>query len=448
MLAAQNLTCWYAKEKKPIFQNLNYILYDDKSINIIIGSNGIGKTTFAECLCGIIPHFRKAHIDGSVKWNDLPIHKSDVHKIVSFMFQNPRHYFICDTVQGELDQLGPIPRLLQSYYKTMTSNISSSDRINHLSGGQQQRLALLCALLRKASLVCLDEPFSFLDVNARIWAQGLLSNSDRPAQYTLILENHIPKYSFQPAAQIFKLTDKELTKDIEESDALLPINYERNYMGSFTFHFESINFAYKTLKPFQINDFNLDIAEGECLGMVGLNGSGKSTILRILAGLVNPKQGKFFYHKELLSRQKRRSIIRYACQDPDWQLFETNVKNELLFARKWDNSLHDPFKLLYEWEINLPFSLSAEPYQLSYGQRKLLALLCIFVLSPKLLLLDEPFAGLDLFTRNVVLKLLSDFLNHGGSAIVASHDYDLINLVSNRIIQMEQGRISSITTKI
>ena len=96
--------------------------------------------------------------------------------------------------------------------------------------------------------------------------------------------------------------------------------------------------------------------------------------------------------------------MRYASQDPDWQLFAGSVSDELNFGGKWNKALPDYRKILQKSQIDVPFDLQKSPFNLSYGQRKYLTLLCIFTLGPTVVLLDEPFAGLDDITKEKVVQ--------------------------------------------
>lgn len=184
----------------------------------------------------------------------------------------------------------------------------------------------------------------------------------------------------------------------------------------------------KYKKKAVLTDINLDVQEGSCVGILGGNGSGKSTLLSILAGVQKADNGSFLWGgADLFKNEKiREEILGYVPQG--------NPLMEELTA--WDN-----LRLWYEKDelkkeldggvldmLGIPDFLKVPVRKMSGGMKKRLSIGCSVVNHPKLLLLDEPSAALDLICKERIGNYLKDFKAQGGSIILATHDVQEIEL--------------------
>lgn len=184
----------------------------------------------------------------------------------------------------------------------------------------------------------------------------------------------------------------------------------------------------KYKKKAVLTDINLDVQEGSCVGILGGNGSGKSTLLSILAGVQKADNGSFLWGgADLFKNEKiREEILGYVPQG--------NPLMEELTA--WDN-----LRLWYEKDelkkeldggvldmLGIPDFLKVPVRKMSGGMKKRLSIGCSVANHPKLLLLDEPSAALDLICRERIGNYLKDFKAQGGSIILATHDVQEIEL--------------------
>lgn len=184
----------------------------------------------------------------------------------------------------------------------------------------------------------------------------------------------------------------------------------------------------KYKKKAVLTDINLDVQEGSCVGILGGNGSGKSTLLSILAGVQKADNGSFLWGgADLFKNEKiREEILGYVPQG--------NPLMEELTA--WDN-----LRLWYEKDelkkeldggvldmLGIPDFLKVPVRKMSGGMKKRLSIGCSVANHPKLLLLDEPSAALDLICKERIGNYLKDFKAHGGSIILATHDVQEIEL--------------------
>ena len=214
---------------------------------------------------------------------------------------------------------------------------------------------------------------------------------------------------------------------------------------------ENISVRYpETPNVNSLENFSIDIFEGEFIALIGAVGSGKSTLLKTLVGLLKPHDGSIFFRKEpypkkgLKLRELRRKI-GLVFQFAEWQVFEATVLDEVLFGLKnYGFPREDIVRLANEGlkKVGLdPVKFSDKsPFELSGGERKRLALASILALEPELLLLDEPAAGLDSQGRNALLEILGNRKKSGGGLILVTHNLDLAAEICDRVVILSNYR--------
>ncbi len=164
---------------------------------------------------------------------------------------------------------------------------------------------------------------------------------------------------------------------------------------------ENLNFDYNS--NFSLNDLSLTIEENSIYALTGNNGSGKTTFLRLLVGLLKPKSGTIKIFNEILTRDKKqlwrlRQKIGFLFQNPDDQLFAPTIEEDVGFGARNLGLEENEVQKRVEWAleaVKLTEYGKFSPYNLSWGQKKRAALAGLLVMKPKLLILDEPFANLD-----------------------------------------------------
>jgi len=205
-----------------------------------------------------------------------------------------------------------------------------------------------------------------------------------------------------------------------------------------------------------VDDVSLHIAPGESLGLVGESGCGKSTLVRLLARLIDPSEGRIVFNGEDLAtlparafaRTPQRAAVQMVFQDP------TDSLNPRYTAR---DTIREPCRLLagmdaaaadarvdeVATQVGLPLALlSRFPHQLSGGQKARVGIARALASGPKLLILDEPTAALDVSVQAVVLQLLDRLRRELGlSTLFVSHDLNVVRLLTDRVAVMYLGKI-------
>ncbi len=202
-----------------------------------------------------------------------------------------------------------------------------------------------------------------------------------------------------------------------------------------------------------VSDVSLKIEEGEFVGIMGKTGCGKSTLLQLMAGLLDADNGRVFLFDEDINgkgcnRRKLRESVGVLFQFPDYQLFETTVYRDTAFGLKHSGLTKREIEAAVKEAIELVgFDYDKvkdkSPLGFSGGEKKRLAIAGVLAVKPKILLLDEPVAGLDPSGRKAFLKLLKRLNENGTTIIMISHNADVLAEYASRIILMKNGRIAA-----
>ncbi len=208
------------------------------------------------------------------------------------------------------------------------------------------------------------------------------------------------------------------------------------------------NIYYKYDTNVVLNDINLSIKEKERIVILGVNGCGKTTLLKILNALVFPQKGSYNYYDVLITEKKikerdfsrrfRREVV-LLFQNPDVMLFNPTVYDEMAFSLRQlqlkENEVKE--KVLYWANLFelMPF-LDFPPFKLSGGQKQKLCLACLLAIEPKFLLLDEPTANLDPKTSGWLIDLLYDLQI---ATVVTTHNISLAPELGERLIVMGEN---------
>lgn len=214
---------------------------------------------------------------------------------------------------------------------------------------------------------------------------------------------------------------------------------------------KNLSYTYMKNTPFEkkaLDDISLVIKEGEFVALIGHTGSGKSTLVQHLNGLLKLEEGEI----EVAGMQTKgkdikelRKQVGIVFQYPEHQLFEETVYKDIEFGlikqeiekKDRDKKVIDIAKLLQIEDL-----LDKSPYELSGGQKRRVAIAGILVLEPKILVLDEPAAGLDpLGTRELFDIVTSIYKKKGITVILVSHSMELVADYASRIIVMNRGRV-------
>lgn len=220
---------------------------------------------------------------------------------------------------------------------------------------------------------------------------------------------------------------------------------------------ENLNYLYSVGTPFEtsaIEDINFSADKGEIIGIIGHTGSGKSTLIQHLNGLLEPHKGKVFLNGEdIWDKDNRKKIrrVRFAVglcfQYPEYQIFEETVFKEIAFGPKQMGLSDEEIReRVYECMEFVGINRELEnksPFDLSGGQKRRIAIASIIAMKPQVLILDEPCAGLDPKGRDVILNLVRDYQRQEGNTVLfVSHSMEDVAKIANRVLVMNKGRVA------
>ena len=200
-----------------------------------------------------------------------------------------------------------------------------------------------------------------------------------------------------------------------------------------------------------LRDINLTIPSGQTLGLLGPAGSGKSTLVQHLNGLLPIQEGSLRFNDLELTKGKSlprhlRQKIGLVFQFAEFGFFEENVFDEVAFSpRQWewseDQIKKETLAILERIGFAVEDAESRSPFQLSGGQQRLLALASVLVMNPEVLILDEPTVGLDAPARRRISEIIKSIKSDNRTVIIISHDMDFIAPLVDRVVILKQGKV-------
>ena len=210
---------------------------------------------------------------------------------------------------------------------------------------------------------------------------------------------------------------------------------------------ENIYFGYEEGEPV-LEDLSFSVDKGTCLVITGDNGSGKTTILRILNGLSFPDRGTYRFKGTDINREHLKDNrnskrfhkdIGYLFQNPDTMLFNSRVYDEIAFGPRQmgltdsetDERVNDLLKL-----FGIEALKDKVPYHLSGGQKKWVALASVMALDPEVLIMDEPFAGLDRKRQTWLIEFLKELREAGKTLMIATHSDELAGDLADKVLEL------------
>ena len=206
-----------------------------------------------------------------------------------------------------------------------------------------------------------------------------------------------------------------------------------------------VSFSYAGVPA--VRDVSLTVSPGESVALLGHNGAGKTTLTRLVMGLLPPATGEILIAGIPNTDQAPEEIARdaaYVFQHADQQLFARTVLQEVSFGPKQlgrsgvhaEDLAHDALL-----DVGLEAHAAANPYDLPYAERKLVALAAALAQQPRLLILDEPTQGLDAAFRDRVYRVIAGVTRAGTSVLSVTHDLTFVAEAADRALVMKQGEI-------
>lgn len=225
--------------------------------------------------------------------------------------------------------------------------------------------------------------------------------------------------------------------------------------------FDNVSYIYNRKSPFEyaaLKGINLVLPDGGFYALVGKTGSGKSTLVSHINALLNPSEGivkiddfinsatKKGRSKDLLSLRKKVGLV---FQFPEYQLFEETVEKDVAFApRNFGANKEEALKLAHEALAKVGLDASfypRSPFELSGGEKRKVAIAGILAAKPKILIVDEPTAGLDPMASLETMDLFESIHKEGVTIILVTHDMNLVAKYASEVVVLEDGKIDRVS---
>ena len=218
---------------------------------------------------------------------------------------------------------------------------------------------------------------------------------------------------------------------------------------------KNLNYVYSVGTPFvkaALNDVNISIEQGDFVAIIGHTGSGKSTLVQHFNGLVKPTSGQILVDGEDIwanpkDIKKLRFKVGLVFQYPEYQLFDETVEKDIAFGPKNMGLSDDEIKSRVKYAAEIvglsDKLLSKSPFDLSGGEKRRAALAGVLAMNPKVLILDEPTAGLDPIGRDSILDRIKQYRKESGSTILlVSHSMEDVAKVADKVLVMNESRVA------
>lgn len=436
----------------------------------IVGKSGCGKSTLTRVINGLIPSFYQGYLDGDVFIDNKNLRELNTWEIGSFVgnvFQDPRSQFFANEVAGEIafgcENLGLSHDEIVDRVHKSVKEMNILDLLNAsiytLSYGMRQRVAICSAKAMQPDIYIFDEPSANLDLKSTYQFAKLIQKLKEEGK-TIIIVEHRLFYLNSIADNYIFMVDGKIKKNYTFDEFNNISSKELNGMGLRSLHFEDIfldgftNQNTQGYKSFEIsriskkygknlllNNISFKFDSNEIIALIGSNGVGKSTLGKICSGLQKETTGEICLEDKPIKRKRRLEKIWYIPQDLDSQLFGEDLVDELVTGLKDREKYVEKAEVILK-RLGLFDIKNQHPSTLSGGQKQRLVLGVAMMRNISVVILDEPTSGLDYGSMEQVAKLIREQRDLGTKFLIISHDIEFIAKISERVIKIEDGRIT------
>lgn len=439
---------------------------------LVTGATGAGKTTLLRLM-------KPELTPSGLRTGQIRVFGKDIEKLtvaqsaslIGFVGQAGEARCVCDTVLRELafglENLGVQPEEMRRRVAE-TCYFLGIEKLLHkqcaeLSGGQRQLVELAAVLVMEPKLLVLDEPTASLDPLARADFAHALFRLNRELGITILVSTHEPWTLAQYATESFGVQEAHVVAQPLEavsSEPALPSATEllsriketnvqtarKNACGGICA--QAVWQRYERTSSWVLRNLSCEVLPGTVGVIIGGNGSGKSTLLAALAGVRPISRGRIEYLSATNDTPKQRKRVQPSLllvpQDPE-ALFSCSVVSEEL--RAWlhtSKSDDEALQLVGLWSkrLGIEHLLSRDPFDLSRGQRQLVAIGKAFLSNPDVLILDEPTSGLDMTGKLRVASSIAERRSNGRTTLIATHDLAFARALADKISLMFDGALA------
>ncbi len=460
-ITARNVSFEYLHTGEAFLNDINLQVNAGECL-LICGASGSGKTTFSRLLNGISPDYIEGYLEGHLETFGLIAGESAIEEyvpVVGSVFQNPKtQHFTVDTTSElafPLENMGEVPKVIRKKIREKANAFEMDDLLDrnifNLSGGEKQQIAFVSANMTEPKVLILDEVTSNLDqeaihriremvktlknrgVTIVIFEHRLAWTKDLVDRYILFDEGKVSKE--WTAEEFLKLNNNDLNQLGLRS---MDLSKHREKMEEKQFMMPNGKLQTKNLavgygnQPVLTN-LNLSFAGGEIIGLMGSNGTGKSTLANTLTGLQKPISGEILWDGKNISAKQLVKKSYLVMQDMNYQLFSDSVEEEVSLGAKYLEHLDAVIE-----QLNLTPYKERHPMSLSEGQKQRVAIASALLSGKEIIIFDEPTSGLDYEHMERFGRLLQELKQSKAVILVITHDEELAADWCDSIIHLKQ----------
>lgn len=504
----QDFSFRYKTQTETTLKNINLTLYQGEKV-LVLGPSGSGKSTLANCINGLIPFSYEGEITGSLKVAGIETKNASIFELsrhVGTVQQDTDAQFVGlsvgEDIAFSLENRATPRDIMLDKVELAAKAVGMEDFLVeppfHLSGGQKQKVALAGILHDEEEILLFDEPLAALDPAMGMAAVDLIDRVYREKDKTvLIIEHRLEDVLYRHVDRIILINEGQIQLDstpnellrsgllkengireplyisalknagvdlsgMEQLDCIeqlditgqkqkildemnAPNSYRAPEKGELLLRVEDVDFSYGERKV--LSDISFEVFRGERIAIVGKNGAGKSTMAKMLCGIIRPQKGSITMEGTdclTLSIREIGRKIGYVMQNPNQMIVKDIIADEVSLAlmlngftkEEIDKRVAETLKMCGMYPMrNWPVSV------LSYGQRKRVTIASILALSPEIIILDEPTAGQDYKHYTEIMNFL-EALNRDYhiTILFITHDMHLAIEYTDRAIVFADGR--------
>ena len=464
-------------EHKEIFlEDVDFIIKESNLISLM-GDSGSGKSLFAYAIMSKENEYqvKKDYEVFSFNGNDI---RPGYEKNISYVPQEPlsslnpvinisKHFEI--NARGIFNKDSLRKKITKLLVEVGFSDIQSllTKYPHELSGGMAQRVLIALALQSNPNILIADEATSSLDAVSEKLILDLLSTISTNRGLAILVITHDPRIALNYCSEHYQIRDKKLLKFNSTNEVgelyeryqkilgekqLLPsdkLDADDNKIE--IINLNKIFFKFGKSNNWVIKNLNISIHTGEALGLIGLSGSGKSTISKLITRLLNPNLGQIFFKESPINEIKRKNYakkVQIVFQDLFGSLNPKRLIKDILLDSleiSEENKSIDKLARIKKDFVKVGLSpeiLERYPSNLSGGQRQKVLILKAILSEPKFIIFDEPMSSLDIKSQSEIILIIKELIKSSNLTILfITHDFRLIKNLCDKVVVLSDGHI-------
>lgn len=446
-----NVSFSYAGFSEKVLKNVNFIV-EYGEVALLSGLSGEGKSTILSLVSGIIPNVTAGEATGEILIDGKNIKgkkMSETCRKVGVVLQNADNQIIQKYVEDEIafgcENFAFPPDKISAQIDRVCKimKLDKQWKSRSLSGGQKQRLITASALATGQKILVLDEPLANLDIEGAKLLMNTLRTLAKAGYAVLVVEHRLdmvlPYVDSVWNIRAGIVTKIENKREYLQAQAItIRDNADKHEGGETLFSLKNVGF--KVRERDILKSVSFDVKKGERLLLLGENGTGKTTLLRLIARLHKPTNGEITQNLDLKFGKKKRGKtwfkrVGVVYQNPNYQLFMPTVEKEIGF-----NAISKE----YAEEIMRLFGVehlrNRHPQSLSEGQKRRVSIAAVAAGNPDVLLLDEPTVGQDYVGLCELVKILNELHDKtGNTMITVTHDMRCAEALCDHAVLIKDG---------